>query len=69
MCAGVVSVMCTLGFRAVWAMGERVGYGKTKFSFRGAAAVAIDPARDGIIHKFFHTADVRAVGIPVGLIR
>ena len=28
-------------------MGERVGYGKTKFSFRGAAAVAIDhDARD-----------------------
>ena len=41
-CACVVSVMSTLGFRAVWAMGERVGYGKTKFSFRGAAAVAID---------------------------
>ena len=42
MCAGVVSVMYTLGRRAVWAMGERVGYGKIEFSFRGAAAVAID---------------------------
>ena len=31
--------------------------------YRSAAAVAIDPARDGIIHKFFHTADVRAVGV------
>ena len=43
MCAGVVSVMSTLGCRAVWAMGERVGYGKTEFSFRVRAAVAIDP--------------------------
>ena len=52
MCAGVVSVMSTLGFRAVWAMGERVGYGKTKFSFRGAAAVAID-------HRLTHVAVTR----------
>ena len=42
MCACVVSVMPTLGYRAVWAMGERVGYGKTEFSFRVRAAVAID---------------------------
>ena len=43
MCPGVVSVMSTLGFRAVWAMGERVGYGKTKFSFSVTAAAKIDP--------------------------
>ena len=34
--------MSTLGFRAVWAMGERVGYGKTKFSFSVTAAAKID---------------------------
>ena len=43
MCACVVSVMSTLGCRAVWAMDERVGYGKTEFSFSVTAAAKIDP--------------------------
>ena len=43
-CAGVVSVMSTLGCRAIWAMAERVGLRQHRFSFRGAAAVAIDLA-------------------------
>ena len=42
MCAGIVSVMSALGCRAVWAEAERVGLREDRFSFRGAAAVAID---------------------------
>ena len=48
MCAGVVSVMFTLGCRAVWAMGERVGYGKIEFSFRGTAVAETDLILDDL---------------------
>ena len=41
-CADVVSVMSTLGCRAVWAMAEPVGLRQTEFSFSVTAAVRSD---------------------------